>query len=900
MPHNWTRDLRARLAALHLAPEREAEVVEEVSQHLDDRYEELRAGGASDAEARRIALDEISAGGGLEARMRGLAQAHIPTPISPGTPDRGLLSGAWQDLRYAARMIRRQPGFAAIIVATLAAGIAVNTLVFTIVNGAALRPLPFDEPEQLVRLRVTTADARSPVSNLSYLDVHDWQEARRTFEHIAVAAERMMDLSGDQQPPVRVQAAVMSWNLTALLRVPPAFGRDFTADDDRPGAPPVAIIADDVWRTRYAADIGVLGKTIRVDGVPTTIVGIMPPRFGFPDRAQLWVPLAALPEQERVTRGARTLNAVGRLRRGVTIEQAQSELAAIAATLAERYPTSNRNVAPRFEPAGIARGFIPILVALLGAVGSVLLIACANVANLLLARAADRARDVTLRLALGASRWRIVRQLLAESLVLALAGAIAGLALSYLGLHVLLANIEPDAAPPSWVQFTVDRVVLAYVAALCLGSAVVCGVLPAWQASRTNLVSALNESGRGDTGSRHRRRWTGAFVIAQVAFALVLLSGATLMMRNLADLVRIDAGVNASELLQTGFILQRSDYTPERRRLFFQRLEERLSSTPAIDAALASTAPMAGADPQRVRIDGQPAVEFNRLPVVSRVDVGRGYFDVIDAHVLAGRVFDADDAKQPGERVVVNERFARMHFSDRQAVGSRILLPPPAPDSRDAAPQWMTIVGVIGNVRQQMLPSGEFDPVVYRSYAAAPPQRMQVIARSASGPGAVAGFVRSEVQALDPDLPLFPMVTVQQAFARQFWPQRVFGSLFAAFATIALLLATCGLYGVTSYAVARRTREIGVRVALGADARRIWWVVTRTTLRQLAIGLVVGTAGAAAVAAALPAVLVGSRGADPVAYVVVVGILVTIGVTASAIPARYAMRLDPVAALQDE
>jgi len=898
--HSWSDDLRARLAALRLAPEREAEITEELSQHLDDRYQELRASGASDADARRLALDEISADGGLTLRMSVLAQARTPTPIPPGQPDRKLLSGVWQDLRYASRMIRRQPGFAAIIIGTLAVGIAVNSLVFTIVNGATLRPLPFDQPNQLVRLKVTNTDPRIRVNNLSYLEVLDWQRAQRTFEHIAVSDERMVDVSDDQQAPIRAQATIVSWNLTVLLRVPPALGRGFTVDDDRPTAARAAIISDDLWRTRYAADLGVLGKTIRIDGVPTTVVGIMPPRFGFPDRAQLWVPLAALPEEERVSRGARTLDAVGRLRRGVSVEQGQSELAGIAATLAERYPDSNRNVVPRLEPAGIARGFMPILIALLGAVGCVLLIACANVANLLLARAADRARDVTLRLALGASRWRIVQQLLAESLLLALAGGIAGLVLSYVGLHVLLTNIEPDALPPSWVQFTVDRVVLAYVAALCLGSAIICGVVPAWQASRTNLVATLNESGRGDTGSRHRRRWTGALVIAQVAFALVLLTGATMMMRNLADQVRIDAGVNSGELLQTGFILQRSDYTPERRLLFFTRLEERLSSARGIEVALASNAPMAGASGQRVRIDGQPALDSDRLPLASRVDVGQRYFDVIGARVLAGRVLNTDDMKQPNERVVVNERFARMHFTDRQAVGSRILLQQTNPAPRDSGTQWTTIVGVIGNVRQQMLPSGEFDPVVYRAYAAEPPQRMQVIARSTSGPGVVAGFVRSEVQALDPDLPLFPVVSVQQGFARQFWPQRVFGSLFAAFAIIALLLATCGLYGVTSYAVARRTREIGLRVALGADARRILWAVTGTTLRQLAIGVVLGTAGAAAVAAVLPAVLVGARGTDPVTYAVVVVMLVAIGAAASAIPARLALRLDPAAALQAE
>jgi predicted permease len=698
-----------------------------------------------------------------------------------------------------------------------------------------------------------------------------------------------------------VEAASISWNLLALLRVPPALGRGFTAADDRPGALPAAIIAADLWRTRYASNAGVLGKTIRINGVPTTIVGVMPPGFGFPNRAALWVPLAARPEQERESRSARTLEAVGRLRPGVTIEQAQSELAGIAAALAAQFPDTNRNVAPRVEPASIAREIVAILLALVGAVGFVLLIGCANVANLLLARAADRARDLTLRLALGASRWRIVRQLLAESLLLALAGGVAGLALSSAGMQVFLANMEPDAAPRSWVQFTVDRVVFAYVAALCLASAFACGLVPAWQVSRPGLVAALNDAGRTETGSRHRRRWTGAFVVAQVALALVLLTGAMLMMRNLAGLLRIDAGVNAEELLQTGFILQRSDYTPERRLLFFDRLEERLSSGPGIVAALASNAPLGGALVRSVRIDGQPAVDPNALPVVSLVDVGQRYFEVLGAPVLAGRVFDAGGARQPADRVVVNERFARTYFEDRGAVGRRILLQVLDPGAGNGgAAQWLTIVGVIGNVRQRMLPSSDFDPVVYRASTVEPPQSMRVIARSTSSPGAIAGLVRSQVQALDPELPLLPMATVRDAFALQFWPQRVFGSLFAAFAIIAILLAACGLYGVTSYAVARRTREIGVRVALGADGRRVWWTVTGTTLRQLAIGIVLGTAGAAAIAGVLPAILVGTGGADPVVFAAVAVVLVAVGVAASAIPARRATRLDPVTALQAE
>jgi predicted permease len=893
----WSGDLRARLSGLNLGPEREAEIVDEVSQHLDDRYQELRAGGTSDADARRLALEDLDQGGGLAAWMRGLAQAHAPAPIPPDG-HRGLVRGVSHDLRYAVRTIRRQPGFSAVVVATLAIGMAVNTLVFTIVNAAVLRPMPFEAPHELVRLAVDTGNPQNPYADLSYLDVLDWQQARRTFEHIAAADERGVDLSGDQHPPDRVEAAFVSWNLLAMLRVPPALGRGFTAADDRPSAPPTTIISSDLWRTRYAADPGVLGTTLRIDGVPSTIIGVMPPGFGFPNRAQVWVPVAARPELERESRGARTLEAVGRLRSGVTIEQGQSELAGIAAALAERYPDTNRNVTARVEAVSVAPALVAALLALVGAVGFVLLIACANVANLLLARAADRSREVALRLALGSSRWRIARQLLAESLLLAAAGGVAGIALSYAGLQLFVANLGPEAAPPSWIEFTFDRVVFAYVAALCLGSAVACGLVPALQASHRHLVTALNDAGRGETGSRHRR-WTGAFVVAQVALALVLLTGATMMARNLATLLLVDGGVESDELLQTGFVLRRSDSTPERRLLFFEQLEERLASGRGVDAALTSNPPMAGAAVRTVRLDAQPTADAN-APPVSLVQVGRRYFDVLGAPLVSGRVFNALDANQPGERAVVNERFARMYFGDQPAVGRRILLVDPDPAGDGRPEQWMTIVGVIDNVRQRMLPSREFDPVVYRPYRVAPPQSMQVIARSASGPGPVAGFVRNEVQALDPDLPLFPITTIEEAMAQQWWPQRVFGSLFGAFALVAMLLAACGLYAVTAYAIARRTREIGVRVALGADARSVWWTVTGATLRQLGIGLVLGTAGAAAIATVLPAMLVGTGGAEPLLLAAVAAALVVVGVVASAIPARRAMRLDAAAALQVE
>jgi putative ABC transport system permease protein len=477
---------------------------------------------------------------------------------------------------------------------------------------------------------------------------------------------------------------------------------------------------------------------------------------------------------------------------------------------------------------------------------------------------------------------------------------VCGLGLSYVGVQFFVGAALAET--PSWMRFTMDGVVFAYLVTLCVGSALVCGLVPAWHASRPNLAATLNDAGRTSAGSRWRRRWTGALVVVQVAASLVLLTGAGLMMQNLTRLMRTNVGVETRGLSQMAIILRQNDDTPERRRLFLDQLDERLSTSASVNAAMASHAPLGQALVRRVRIDGQSASEPEALPLVSLIRVGQRYFDVVGASVIAGRALAADEVRQPGDSVVVNERFARMHFQDGAAVGKRILLIEQDARTIDAnETQWMTIVGVVGNVRQRWLPSGDFDPVVYGSYAADPPQAIQVLARSASGPAAAAGFVGDQVRALDPDLPLLPMSTVDETLALALWPQRLFGSMFAIFASIAMLLATSGLYAVTTYAVSRRTREIGVRVALGADARGVWWAVTGATLGQLAIGLVLGTAGAAGVAAILPAILVGTGSvANVFVFAGVAVVLVAAGVAASAVPARRAMRLDPVTALQTE
>ena len=810
-----------------------------------------------------------------------------------------------QDVRYAARILRKQPGFAATIVLTLGLGIAANTAVFTIVNGALLRDLPFEGADRIVSLGVRNlGNAQSQGSGLSYADFQDWRTAQRTFEGIGAAAEDGVNLSDNDRPAVRVRGGYVSWDTFALIRQRPALGREFSEADDRPGAAPVVILGEAVWRTRFLSDPRILGSTIRVDGVPSTIIGVMPQGFGFPLRAEIWVPLIALPQDARASRSNRLLEGVGRLRRGVSYEQAAAELSGITTALAEQYPASNRNTAPRLEPLrpGIGAPILGVVGALLGAVAFVLLIACANAANLLLARVVERRRDVAVRLALGASRWRIVRQLLVESLVLATVAGVHGLGLWYGSIQIFW-SFAAQSAPPYWLRFPIDRAVFAYLAVICLGSSILCGLVPAWQASRSAIVATLNDMGRTSAGGRSGRRWTGAFVVAQVALTLVLLTGATLMIQNLLNRMRTDIGVDTGRLVQMELSLStRTSDTPVRRLLFYRQLEEALASNGSTKAVLASHAPLAGALVRRPLIEGRPPADVGALPPVSVLNVGQRYFEVVGTVLTQGRMFTAADMRTGSEAVVVNQQFAKTYLQDESVIGQRmrLALPHSTGNGPEGASGWLTVIGVVGNVRQRQLRSGEFDPVLYVPYAIDSLPTMSILARSDSDLESTVGVIRDRVRALDPERPVFNISTVQEALSVNRWPQRVFGSMFAIFALIALLLATVGLYAVTAYAVSRRTRELGVRVALGADARQVWWAVTGPTLRQLALGLLMGLVSAAAVSTVLPAMVAGTGGANPLTLIGVAMLLMVVGIGACVIPGLRATRLDPIAALRSE
>jgi putative ABC transport system permease protein len=808
----------------------------------------------------------------------------------------------WTDLTHGMRLLGKDWGFTLAAVATLSIGIAVNMLVFTLINGALLRDLPFAEPDRIVEIRVFHRDRpQEPTTGASYLDVLDWRAAVSTFDGLGAADEQTMNVSDEAHPAERFEGAFVSWDTFAMVGVQPVMGRQFRSDDDRPGATPVVMLGHDVWRSRYGSDASIVGRTIRVNGMPAVVIGVMPDDFGFPSTAEIWQPLALLSAEERDDRRYRAFDAFGRLRPGITIEQATADLGRVMRGLATQHPETNEQTEPRLAPFRIGVGG-PIRIlfgTLLGAVVFVLLIACANVANLLLARVAGRMREVSIRMSMGASRWRIVRQLLVENLLLAALAGAAGLALSMGGIR-LFWSVAQDTHPPYWLRFPFDLRVFGYLAAVCLGTTILFGLLPALQTARTSLVEVLNDATRGATGGRRSRRWSGALIVGQIALTLVLLSGALAVVQNAVALTSQEAGVDTSQLLRLRIDLPATSYgTPEQRIAFYRRLEDRLAGT-STRVALANVPPLAGGRRRAVELSGQAAAA-NRL-TTTQVTIGDRYFETIGARPVRGRVFVRGEGEPGRGAAIVNERFAATFFPGQDAIGQRIRLSDPVGPGRPVqyAGEWATIVGVAQNVRQRPAQPSEFDPVVYVPYTADVVWNMNLLLRADGDLAAAAAAMRAQVSAVDPDLPLFDVRTVDDLLAFQNWGQRVFGTMFGVFASLALVMAAVGLYAVTAYGVSQRTREFGVRVALGAPARHVAWLVARRTSLQVGAGVVLGAIGAVALSRVTPAVVSASRAGDPLFLATVVMFVVAVAALACLLPARRAVRVDPVVALRND
>ena len=812
--------------------------------------------------------------------------------------------GLWQDLQFAVRLLVKDKWFTLVATLALAFGIGVNATVFTFVNAVLIRGLPFADPDQIMAV-----GGFDPVQNrnmgVSYLDFQEWS-ATGAFSALALNTGATMNISDEGRPPERYVGSFMSAHSFKLLGQPIALGRDFLPEDDRPGATPVVLIGSTIFKNRYGSDPSIVGRTIRVNEVPSVVIGVMPDGFKFPGNSDVWQPLGAMRDLLKQPRQARNFQAFGRLAPGASQQRAQAELDAVAQRLEKEFPDTNKNVRAQVMPYHERVNGGPIravFLSLMGAVAFVLLIACANVANLLLARATSRAREISVRVSLGASRTRIIRQLLIESLVLALIAGALGLGLALIGIRLFDAATQ-DVGRPYWIQFTMDARVFGYLALISLGTAVAFGLAPALHVAKTDVNEILKEGGRsGGTGTRVRR-WTGALIIGELALTLALLAGAAFMVRNFLTMYQLDLGIESSRLLTMSLALPDAKYPATEQRLaFYDQAQQRLSSRFAA-VSVASHGPMQGGFARHFERVGKPRIDGQELPTVTMLAVDPRYFDTVSVPLLRGRTFTANDGHAGQEYAIVNARLAQMHFGDEDPIGRQIVLsidtstgnpPPGIPVS-----QTVTIVGLAPNIRQRGLDERDPDPIAYLPFRMQPRGAMTLLARSDGDPHQLTPVLREEMRAIDPDLPLFNIRTVDETLAQQRWPFRVFGTMFAIFAAGALLLSAIGLYAVTAYSVRQRTQEIGIRTALGAQSTQVMWLFVRRAFVHLGIGLAIGIAGALGVGSIFEAadLLIHINGRDPITIGSIALILTGVALAASIWPARRATQLDPLVALR--
>jgi putative ABC transport system permease protein len=882
------REALARVLALFRRDQLDREFHQEMELHVALLTDEnIRRGMTPDA-ARRAAVARLG--------PASLPEQHRDARGLPG------VEAILLDLRFALRLLAKERWFSAAAIAALALGIGANATGFTIINAVFLRGLPFEDADRLYVVSWQNRAGRR--ANTSYVELHDWRTESRTFAGLAGFRYDILNISDDTAMPEQVDGTWLTADAFALLRQPPLLGRTFVSLDERPGADRVVIIGDTLWQRRYGRDPNVLGKTVRVNGEPATIIGVMPEGMQFPDQAELWGPI--IPSDAERQRSARTLRVFGRLHDDVDRREAQAELSGIAQQLIAAYPDATKDlVGARVETfteryiGGIGR---PMFYTVMGAVSLVLLIACANVANLLLSRSAYRAREIAVRSALGATRGRVVRQLLLESLVLGFAGGSIGLVLAAAGVQAFASAMQGTL--PYWIAFTVDYAVFGYVAVICVLTAMLFGLAPALHVSKSNANDVLKEGGRGQTGGQRVRRFSHAMVVAELALTIVLLVAAGLTVRSFAALYSADLGIDINGLMTMTVRLPESRYpTAEARRAFFDRLEPRLAGIAGVEAAAVTNGvpPLDGGE-RLLETERTVQSPGTRPVFVGTVTITPRFFDVVGVRLLGGRAFDGRDGAPGLETVIINERLATQFFPGEDPIGKRLRFTVREPVPGKAPDVWRTIVGVTPLIKHGSNSDFYINSVVYIPYRQESPASASLLVRSVLPAGSVMDAVGREVQTIDPDQPVLSIQTVAQLLEQDRWWYRTWGSLFAILAAIALTLSSIGLYGVMAYAVSQRTQEIGVRVALGADRRRVSWLILGRALRQIALGLAIGFAIALplALGRVMPGGLADMTPFDPVAIVGITALLTTVSIVACLVPIRRAMRVDPVVALRAE
>ncbi|MGH9794084.1 MAG: ABC transporter permease [Candidatus Acidiferrales bacterium] len=906
---NWKQIVRERLRLPALNTQREQEIIEDLAQQLDDAYRQALARGADEQQAQIAAASEIADWNRLaqeitesETRNRRGIEERTMSSIENVSARKGaaarMLADFASDVLHALRLLRKSPGFAAVAVLTLALGIGANVALFRVVDALLLQPLPYPEPEQLVQLWLRGIENPENTTIASMPNFIDWRDQSRSFQAMAAFEQFNFNVSGtdepEQVPGMRVSAAIFD-----VLGARPRLGRAFTADEEALGKDKVVVISDGLWRRRFGADPSLVGKTIRINGEPRTLVGVMPPGFQFTSPAYgVWVPIAF--NQKDQGRGSQSFRVAARIKRGVSLAEAQADIDTVGRRLEKQYPRANEGWTVWAQPFSdfATQHARLILSLLLGASGFVLLIACANIANLFLARGAARQREFAIRLALGAGRGRIARQLLAESFSLALIGGVAGLLASQ-WLSVLLFQIAPQGLLDLPFRITeasrADSGVLLFALALTLLTALLFGVLPAWKAARTDPNTPLKESGRGVAGGRSR--FHNALVVTEIALVMVVVAGSGLMISSVQRLLAENPGFDPRNILTLDIALPQADFygMPERTS-FCTDVERTVGAVPGVATVSAiSHLPHTNRNAGRgFVIEGQTLADENNTPGAAYRLVCPNYFRVMGIPLIAGRDFTHADTIGAAEVVIVNEALVRRYFPNEDPLGKRFKLGGP----RSTNP-WFTIVGVVGDVKHFGL-DDRARREMFRPYSQAVWPSMTIIAKTPSAPAAFAPAIRKAASGIDRELPISRVQTMQAWVDATAGPRRFPMQLLSAFGVVGLLLAAMGIYGVMSYGVLQRTHEIGVRMALGAQPPDVARMILREGALLALAGIAIGLLGALWLARLLENLLYGVTASDPVTLATVSLLLAMVALFACWLPARRAMRVDPMIALRHE
>ncbi len=944
----WKEEITKRLAGLKLAPVREAEITEELAQHLDDRYRELLAGGAAEDEAHRVAIEELKDEDLLARGLRRVEREAPQEPIVLGSSGgHNFLSSLWQDVRYGLRQLRRNPGFTIVAVLTLALGIGANTAIFSVVNAVVLRPLPYAHSDRLVWIAESIPALKSEAATGG--DYVDWKDQNHTLDRIAAydtvyrgslsegaggAGSADFNLTG-RGTPARVHGAFVSASFFATLGVEPQLGRAFTESEDQPSGPHVVLLMHSFWQQYFGSDTHALGQTVNLDAAPYTVIGVMPASFRFPgdSDAQILMPLALNQASERLRIAQRHIRIIGRLKPGVSLAAARADLDEIrkraqpsggpmltegrgqgrakptprrgGARSQLRYnhsgppemapPASELKVVPLAEH--LAGNLRPAMLTLLGAVGLVLLIACANVANLMLTRASARTREMAVRAALGAGRWRLVRQLLAESVTLAVAGGMAGLLLAAWGVEVI-ARLIPAGAGGGILAVAAPKVdgnVLLFALAASIFTGILFGIALAATVTRPDLAEGLKEGAQVASPGGRRGWLRGALAVSELSLALMLLIGAGLLIKSFYRLLQVNPGFAPERVLTMDLSLTDTRYpAPQQKSEFFSQVLRRVESLPGVrSAALADSLPLSPYQGFLMmspnHLQPRATLSSSTMVMMRMLRVSPGYFYTLGIPVLKGRTFTDHDDEQARKVAVVNEALARHLWPTEDPIGKQF--PPPGGN--------FTVVGVVGNIHHEGL-SHETEAEFYVPYLQLPDNSMQLAVRTAADPDSMVSAVRAQIRDVDPDQPLYHVATLQQVLSESLAPRRFNLLLLGIFAGIALALATVGIYGVMAFSVTQRTHEIGIRMALGAQKGDVLTMVLTQGLKLTLIGVALGIAGALGLTRFLSSLLYGVKPADLLTFTGVSLILTVAALLACYIPARRAASVDPIVALRYE